>query len=49
MAQVSCEITVAKERRPNEGILLINVELSPMAAAHFEAGRRTNEAVSVQY
>jgi len=45
MAQVSCEITVAKETRPNDGILLLNVELSPMAAPHFEAGRRTDEAV----
>ena len=45
MAQVSCEMTVAKESRPNEGMLVINVELSPMAAPHFEAGRRSDEAV----
>jgi len=45
MAQVSCEVTVPKDSRPNEGILLLNIELSPMAAEHFEAGRRTDEAV----
>lgn len=45
MAQVSCEMTVPKDSRPNEGSLLLNVELSPMAAPHFEAGRRTDEAV----
>ena len=47
MAQVSCEIMVPKDSRPNEGSLLINVELSPMAAPHFEAGRRSDEAVCV--
>ena len=45
MAQVSCEMTVPKDSRPSEGSLLLNVELSPMAAPHFEAGRRTDEAV----
>jgi len=45
MAQVSCEMTVPKETRPNDGVLLLNVELSPMAAPHFEANRRSDEAV----
>ena len=39
MAQVSCEVTEPKQTRPTEGILFVNVELSPMAAPHFEAGR----------
>jgi len=45
MAQVSCEVTEPKDSRPNEGIIVINIELSPMAAPHFEAGRRTDEVV----
>jgi len=47
MAQVSCEMTVPKDSRPHEGVLVLNVELSPMAAPHFEAGRRTDEAVRI--
>jgi len=39
MAQVSCEVTTPKQTRPNEGLLYVNAELSPMAAPHFEAGR----------
>ena len=39
MAQASCSIQTPKASRPNEGMLFINVELSPMAAEHFEAGR----------
>ena len=43
--QVSCEVTVPKDSRPNEGIIVINMELSPMAAPHFEGGRRSDEVV----
>ena len=39
MTQVSCEVTPPKQARPSEGILFLNVELSPMAAPHFEVGR----------
>ena len=45
MAQVSCEMTTPRETRPNEGNLVVNVELSPMAAPHFEAGRPSEETV----
>ena len=38
-AQISCSVQVPKASRPNEGMLFINVEMSPMAAEHFEAGR----------
>lgn len=39
LAQVSCEIQQPKSSRPSEGVLYINVELSPMGAPNFEAGR----------
>jgi exosome complex component RRP45 len=38
-AQVSSEILKPKETRPNEGLLRINLELSPMAAQHFEPNK----------
>lgn len=38
-AQVSCEVAVPNPSRPSEGQLFVNVELSPMAAPNFEAGR----------
>uniref|UniRef100_A0A3B5LXM9 Exosome complex component RRP45 n=1 Tax=Xiphophorus couchianus TaxID=32473 RepID=A0A3B5LXM9_9TELE len=38
MAQVSCELVVPKENRPNEGIMFFNLELSPMASPAFEQG-----------
>lgn len=46
LAQVSCEIQQPKSTRPSEGVLNINLELNPMAAPHFEAGR--NSELSVQ-
>ncbi|CAH0397594.1 unnamed protein product [Chilo suppressalis] len=45
LAQVSCEVTQPKQIRPNEGILYINVEISPMAAPQFEANRQTDLTV----
>ena len=48
MAQISYEVVVPKDARPNEGSLLINVELSPMAAPRFEAGRPSYESVCSQ-
>ncbi|KAJ0179509.1 hypothetical protein K1T71_005221 [Dendrolimus kikuchii] len=42
LAQVTCEVVQPKQIRPNEGILYINVEISPMAAPQFEANRQTD-------
>ena len=39
MSQVSCSVKTPKSNRSNEGMLFINVEMSTMAAEHFEAGR----------
>ena len=38
-AQTSSEIVKPKDSRPNEGILKINLELSPMGAQYFEANK----------
>jgi exosome complex component RRP45 len=40
MTQVSCEVTPPKPTRPSDGILFVNVELSPMAYPTFEPGGR---------
>ncbi|CAH2063023.1 unnamed protein product, partial [Iphiclides podalirius] len=45
LAQVSCEVVQPKQIRPNEGILYINVEISPMAAPQFEINRPTDLTV----
>lgn len=47
MAQVSCSIQVPKSSRANEGMLFINVEMSTMAAEHFEAGRLGQQGIEV--
>ncbi|KAK7793911.1 hypothetical protein R5R35_011845 [Gryllus longicercus] len=47
IAQVSCEVQQPKSTRPNEGLLLLFVELSPMAAPHFDSGRQTELAVQL--
>ena len=47
MAQVSAQVTEPRVSRPNEGILFINVELSPIAAPKFEVGRMTEEGVEI--
>lgn len=39
VAHVSCELVAPKENRPNEGIMIFNMELSPMASPAFEQGR----------
>ena len=39
LAQISAAVESPKQSRPTEGLLFVNVELSPMAAPHFEAGR----------
>lgn len=47
LVQVSAEIIVPKPGRPTEGELFVNLELSPMAAPHFEAGRLGDYGVEV--
>ncbi|XP_015596977.1 exosome complex component RRP45 [Cephus cinctus] len=47
IAQVSCDIQKPKASRPNEGMLHINVELNPMAAPFFEAGRQSDPSVQI--
>lgn len=45
VANVSCDIQAPKLSRPNEGMIYINVELNPLAASHFEAGRQSEMGV----
>lgn len=45
LAQVSCEIQCPKATRSQEGLLNINVELSPMGAPTFEAGKQSEMSV----
>lgn len=47
LAQVSSELGEPKATRPNEGMFHINVELGPMAAPHFEAGRNCELTVQL--
>ncbi|XP_053698088.1 exosome complex component RRP45 [Sabethes cyaneus] len=47
LAQVSCEVVTPRATRPNEGTLFINVELGPMAAAHFEPARQSEASVQL--
>jgi len=46
-AQCSSEIIKPKDNRPNEGILKINLELSPMGAQYFEAGKQSDQGVEL--
>ncbi|KAF0341586.1 ribosomal protein S5 domain 2-type protein [Gigaspora margarita] len=47
LAKVSCEVARPYPDRPNEGILTLNTELSPMAFAGLEPGRPSEEEVLV--
>lgn len=47
LAQVSCEVVQPKQIRPNEGLLYINAEISPMAAPQFEANRQNDLSLSL--
>ena len=47
LAQVTCEVQQPKATRPNEGLLFLNVELSPMGAPHFEPGRQSELGVQI--
>ena len=46
-ASVSCSVAEPRVTRPNEGILSVFVDLSPMAAPKFEVGRLTEEGVEI--
>ncbi|XP_066154347.1 uncharacterized protein Rrp45 [Euwallacea fornicatus] len=41
IAQVTCELQEPNSSRPSEGILNINLELTPMGDSNFEPGRQT--------
>lgn len=47
LAQVTAEVTQPKATRPNEGLLHFNVEIGPMAAPNFEAGKSSDESVQI--
>ncbi|XP_065059385.1 exosome complex component RRP45-like isoform X2 [Rhopilema esculentum] len=47
LAQVSCEVVEPNESRPKEGLLFVNIDLSPMASPAFETGRPSNEAIDL--
>lgn len=47
LAQVSCEVQKPKTTRPNEGMLFLNTELSPMGSPHFEVGLQSELAVQL--
>ncbi|XP_014472954.1 PREDICTED: exosome complex component rrp45 isoform X2 [Dinoponera quadriceps] len=47
IAQVSCDIQQPKTSRPNEGMIHINVELSQLAAQHFESGRPSEASIMI--
>lgn len=47
LAQVTCEVQQPKSSRPSEGVLNINLELNPIAAPHFEAGRQSELSVQL--
>ncbi|KAI7888300.1 ribosomal protein S5 domain 2-type protein [Mucor mucedo] len=46
-ANVSAEVVRPHADKPTEGILLFNTEISPMAAATFEPGARSEEEVMI--
>uniref|UniRef100_A0A1L8DXT3 Exosome complex component RRP45 n=1 Tax=Nyssomyia neivai TaxID=330878 RepID=A0A1L8DXT3_9DIPT len=47
LVQVSCVVAQPKSVRPQEGLLSISVDIGSMAAAHFEAGRSSDEAIQI--
>lgn len=47
LAQVLATVTQPKANRPTDGVLFVNVELSPMASPSFEPGRFSEVAVYV--
>ncbi|PIK38244.1 hypothetical protein BSL78_24921 [Apostichopus japonicus] len=47
LAQTSCEVVKPSGARPSEGMLHINLELSPMASPTFEPGRMSSFGVEL--
>jgi len=47
LAQVSCQVVEPMFTRPNEGILHVNLELTPLAAPRFDGGRSSDEGVEL--
>lgn len=47
LAQVSAQVGEPNITRPNEGVLRVNVELTPLAAPKFESGRITEDCVEI--
>lgn len=47
LAQVSCDIQPPKASKPNEGLLYVHVEMSQMAALHFESNRQSDISIQV--
>ena len=47
LAQVSSEIQQPKSTRPNEGLIYVNVEFSPMSADHVEPGKPSEACLEV--
>lgn len=47
LAQTSCEVVKPSSSRPSEGMLQINLELSPMASPRFEVGRMSSFGVEL--
>ncbi|XP_065110694.1 exosome complex component RRP45 [Paramisgurnus dabryanus] len=47
LCQVSCELVPPKDSRPTEGLVLFNLELSPMASPAFEPNRQSELLVTL--
>uniref|UniRef100_A0A4W4EWS9 Exosome complex component RRP45 n=1 Tax=Electrophorus electricus TaxID=8005 RepID=A0A4W4EWS9_ELEEL len=47
LAQVSCELVPPKDSRPTEGIIFLNLELSPMASPAFQTNRQSELLVTL--
>ena len=46
LAQVSAEIQSPKDSRPNEGVMFVDADLSPMAHPTYEQGRYMPDSLS---
>jgi len=47
LAQTSAEIVKPRETRPTEGELFLNIDLSPLASAAYEAGRMSDYGMEI--
>ena len=48
MAQVTCNLVEPKQSRPNEGVLLINMEFNHVACPGYEPGRLSRKGTCFQ-